>query len=201
MLSPVNVFPYIYKAQYDFNFESIQHVVDQHLDDARERGNPVTLEKNGGVTSVVLCKENPPHGWPLFDDFKEWLFPTVDELWETWRMQPCCKTLSESWINVHPPGAYTAEHHHQNVQVAVSCYLSVPENSGRFVIQNPLNIYKLGEPLNYHYYDQEMDWMPIDVQTNDVLFFPGWLNHKTEVNKSNDNRYIMSMNIMGNLNA
>ena len=44
----------------------------------------------------------------------------------------------------------------------------------------------------------EMDWEYIDVQTNDVLFFPGWLTHKTEVNKTNQNRYVMSLNVMGN---
>ena len=54
------------------------------------------------------------------------------------------------------------------------------------------------EPLDYNYYAEGMDWEYIDVQTNDVLFFPGWLTHKTEVNKTNKNRYVMSLNVMGN---
>jgi len=29
-----------------------------------------------------------------------------------------------------------------------------------------------------------------------VLLFPGWLRHKTEINQSDENRYIMSINIM-----
>ena len=66
------------------------------------------------------------------------------------------------------------------------------------MVKNPYSIYKLGEPLDYNYYDQGMDWEYIDVQTNDVLFFPGWLTHKTEVNKTNENRYVMSLNVMGN---
>lgn len=204
MLSPVNVFPYIYKAKYDFNFESIQDRVDKHLQQAAvetELQGHDTLERDGGITSVVLSRTDPPHSWEEMNNFKEWLYKHVEEVWEEWRLAPCMKELTDSWMNIHPPGAYTAEHHHQNVQVAVSCYLSVPENSGRFMIQNPLNIYKLGEPLNYYYWDEEMDWIPVDVETNDVLFFPGWLKHRTEVNNSEENRYIMSLNIMGNLHA
>ena len=43
-----------------------------------------------------------------------------------------------------------------------------------------------------------MDYVPIQVETNDVLFFPGWLTHKTEKSKSIENRYVMSLNVMGN---
>jgi ectoine hydroxylase-related dioxygenase (phytanoyl-CoA dioxygenase family) len=66
------------------------------------------------------------------------------------------------------------------------------------MIKNPLQIYKLGEPLDYYYYDNQKEWMPIEVKTNDVLFFPGWLTHKTEKNLSDEHRYVMSLNIMGN---
>ena len=67
------------------------------------------------------------------------------------------------------------------------------------MIQTPLQIYKMGEPLNYNYYDEGMDWMEIPVKTNDVLFFPGWLKHKTAVNRSLEDRYVMSLNIMGRI--
>ena len=40
-----------------------------------------------------------------------------------------------------------------------------------------------------------MEWEPIEVKTNDVIFFPGWLRHKTEKNNSDENRYVMSANM------
>ena len=119
MLSPVNVFPYIYKAKYDFNFESIQDRVDKHLQQAAaetELQGHDTLERDGGITSVVLSRTDPPHSWEEMNNFKEWLYKHVEEVWEEWRLAPCMKELTDSWINIHPPGAYTAKHHHQNVQ-------------------------------------------------------------------------------------
>jgi len=200
-LDPINPFPYIYKSHFDFKFDSIKSKVDEFIaqaDTAIKERKLGTLERDGGITTVVVCKTTPPHTWDEFDDFKLWLFEQVNDVWNYWNLDPMNKHLSESWINVHPTGAYTAEHHHQNVTVAVAAYLNVPENSGRLLVKNPLQIYKLGEPLDYHYYDRQKDWSPIEVKTNDVLFFPGWLTHKTEKNLSTDNRYVMSLNIMGN---
>ena len=65
-----------------------------------------------------------------------------------WRMMPMRRQLDSSWLNVHPTGGYTEEHHHQNVQIAVSCYLDVPEGSGRFMVKNPLMEMKKERYLN-----------------------------------------------------
>ena len=201
MLSPLNPHPYIYKSSYDFNFQTVKNKVQdyiRHADEKIQKENINTHEKDGAVTTVVLCKEDPPHNWEEFKSFREdWLYGKIDELWSMWRMIPMRRQLDSSWLNVHPTGGYTEEHHHQNVQIAVSCYLDVPEGSGRFMVKNPLQVYKMNEPLVYDYYPNQYEWDYIDVKTNDVLFFPGWLTHKTEVNKVENDRYIMSLNVVG----
>lgn len=202
-LEPINTFPYLWKDTYDFNFSSWKDRADEYIEqaDSMTKANKYdTLEKDGGVTTVVMSNYYPPHDWDVCHDFRDnWLYQRMDELWERWRLMPIGKHISQSWINKHPPRGRTMEHHHQNVQVAVACYLNVPEHSGNLMIQNPLQIYKMGEPLNYNYYDEGMDWMEIPVKTNDVLFFPGWLKHKTGVNRSLEDRYVMSLNIMGRM--
>ena len=198
---PINPHPYIFKGEYDFEFDTIKDKVDTYLDHAKEeiiRQNAQTHEKDGGTTSVIISKQDPPHNWDCFKKFQEnYLYRTIDDVWAQMRFMNLTKQLDTSWINVHPPGAYTEEHHHQNVIIAVAAYLHVPENSGRLLVKNPLQPYKMGEPLVYDYYDEGYDWAPIEVKTNDVLFFPGWMTHKTEKNNSNDDRYVMSMNIIG----
>tara|TARA_B100001113_G_C21016315_1_gene581534 strand:+ start:42 stop:659 length:618 start_codon:yes stop_codon:yes gene_type:complete len=198
-----NPFPIIHRCKYDFNFDKspLKARTMGHLGAAKsliEEKQYDTMEKGGGTTSVVISKEVPPHVWEEFKDFLPWFYERVNRVWDIWHLSPMNKHLSDSWINVHPKGAWTAEHHHQNVTVACAAYLHVPEGSGRFMVKNPFCQYKLGEPLDYNYYDQGMDWEYIDVHTNDVLFFPGWLTHKTEVNKTNKDRYVMSLNVMGN---
>lgn len=199
-MQSLNPSPYIYKAQYDFNWESIKDKVYERVDIAEEEIKSrqlLTPEKNGGITTAIIRKYDPPHNWDEFDLFKPWLYERINMLWDEWRLQPMNKHLSDSWINCHPPGAWTAEHYHQSVVVAVSAYLHVPENSGRFLIKNPLLPYKTGEPLWESFFDEHLDWIPVEVKTNDVLFFPGWLSHKTEQNMSDLNRYVMTLNVMG----
>ncbi len=196
----VNPFPIIFKDKYDFKFDSFKWKVDEYLKMAEDKINNENLStpESGGVTTVVMNQQHPPHSWDELKPFLEWMYPKIEEVWATWNCKPMEKYLADSWINIHPEHAFTQSHHHQGVTVAVAAYLQVPENSGRLLVQNPLLSYKKGEPLDYYYWDKEMDYVPIQVETNDVLFFPGWLTHKTEKSKSIENRYVMSLNVMGN---
>ena len=112
----------------------------------------------------------------------------------TWfKALPCHMSVSESWINVHRKGGWTQAHHHQNACIAIAAYLEVPENSGNLLIENPLRPYKCSEPLSQN--SEDLIWGPIEVETNDVLFFPGWLTHKTESNPTDNPRYVLSTNL------
>ena len=200
-MKSLNPFPYIYKAKFDFDWKALKGPVKGHLSAAAERiqeYNINTHEKDGGVSSVVINKIYPPHAWNEFEEFRPWLFNQVDDLWNKWNLAPMERHLDASWINVHPPGAYTEEHHHQNVTIAVAAYLHVPKDSGRFMIKNPLLPYLYSMPLHYYYFDDKREWEYIEVESGDVLFFPGWMTHKTEKNLSDKDRYVMSLNIMGN---
>ena len=110
------------------------------------------------------------------------------------------KSILKSWINVHPQGAYTDEHMHHGVLMAVAAYLHVPKNGGNLLVKNPLTPYKFSEPTHRDYFSDHisesgLEWTPIKVETGDVLFFPGWLQHKTEKNMSKEFRFVMSWNI------
>ena len=75
--------------------------------------------------------------------------------------------------------------------IAIAGYLEVPKDSGNLLIENPLRPYKCSEPIGKDY----SYWGPIEVETNDVLFFPGWLTHKTESNSTDNPRYVLSTNV------
>ncbi len=217
---PLNPFPIVFKSRYDFKFNENHEKIFQNLLRSQkiiEEHELVTPEKEGGTTSVVLMgteMENmttgertpnlPPHAWPEFKDFVEnWLPGKLDMVWKAWNLEPGTKKfISESWINVHPKGAYTDEHQHNNVTIAMACYFSVPPDSGRLLLKNPLEAYKSGEPVDREYDPKEMYWSPIEVFTNDVIFFPGWMRHKTEPNNNKDGyeRFMMSCNVRYHFN-
>ena len=199
----LNPFPIIYNFKYDFKFDQFKDKVDAHLQKSKERIDEFdihTPERDDAISSVVM--DDYPHNWPEFEDFRNELSQHIPEVLNEWQIKKgTAKHISNSWINVHNMGGWTADHVHHASIIAISCYLNVPPASGRFMIKNPMHMYKLGEPVddNYHLeYESsgaQGDWTFIEVETNDVLLFPGWLTHRTERCNSSLGRYIMSMNL------
>lgn len=206
-LIDLNPFPYIYKSKYDFNFDSIK---DRILKDTKrskticEQTGISTPEKEGGYTTVMLTgseidgqRWKAPHEWPELDHFiNTWLPEKVREIYDAWNLSPhAIPYISESWTNEHSRGSFTEGHHHHNSQISLSCYLNVPKGSGRLMIKDPMETYNYSRPVEYNHDHFGKSWRYIGVDTNDVLFFPGWLQHQTERSESDDKRYIMSINI------
>ena len=203
-----NPWPIIFRTKYDFDFENKlkPKVIDslKAADRFIKSLDIPTPEKSGGVTSVVLSQDQKypmPHEWPEFAEFEQFVMRSTVQVLRKWHCDPGVKrAVMKSWINVHPQGAYTEEHNHQGVLMAVAAYLNVPKNGGNLLVKNPLTPYKFGEPMHRTYFSEAegrdgMEWSSVPVETGDVLFFPGWLNHKTEENSSTENRFVMSWNI------
>ena len=185
--------------KFNFEFNSFKEKVDKYLKDSKILSTKYDWQdpENGDAITGVHFNNIPdtwdvPHNWDEFDKFNEYLKFVVPFLMHTWfHAPPCNMSVNESWINVHRKGGFTEAHHHQNATISVAAYLEVPEGSGKLLIENPLKPYKCSEPLG----DLDLLWGPIEVETNDVLFFPGWVTHKTEKNKTDNPRYVLSTNL------
>ena len=204
-MDSLNPFPYIFKDTFDFKFQENKKKIDSLMETSKmiiDNNELKTPEIDDAVTSVVMMglgNENgpfkPPTAWEEYEYFTtKWLPDRVNRIMERWKLANAPLHISESWINVHNKGGWTEEHDHQLSVIALGCYLNVPENSGRLLIKTPMQAYKYSEPLHPDYWNG-MEWEAIDVKTNDVIFFPGWLRHKTEKNTSDESRYVMSANI------
>ena len=114
-------------------------------------------------------------------------------------------TVSNSWVNKHSRGGETTEHMHEFVDLVVSSYLFCPEGSGNLLVRDPLEYHRWHDVIENAYFQKQKyrhPWIEVPVQTNDVLIFPGWLNHKTEKSESDVDRYVMTTNLkyIGNVN-
>lgn len=202
----IDAFPaYIYKTKFNFNFKSFQDKVDEYLKASKEFSTKTGWsdpENGDAITGVHLNNTQEyhgiksdwdiPHNWEEFETFFKFVEYVTPFLMKTWYGAPTTNmSVSDSWINVHRKGGWTEAHHHQNACIAIAGYLEVPKDSGNLLIENPLRPYKCSEPIGKDY----SYWGPIEVETNDVLFFPGWLTHKTESNSTDNPRYVLSTNV------
>ena len=200
--------PYVYRTKFNFEFKEFKNKVDRYLKDANSIAstNKFNDPEDGDATTGVYfnnkqwknCQTdcsydwNPPHKWKEFEKFVEFVSYVSPFLLSQWYgLQHQENSIFASWVNVHNHGGWTTPHQHANTQIAVVGYLDVPENSGNLLIENPLKPYLSAGPLSSNY----SFWSPIEVETGDVLFFPGWLWHQTEKNMSDQSRYVLSANV------
>tara|TARA_B100002019_G_C21110328_1_gene518064 strand:- start:85 stop:819 length:735 start_codon:yes stop_codon:yes gene_type:complete len=204
VMEGIDAFPaYIYRAKFGFNFDSMKDKIDRYLSCAqkiKEERNLSDPEEGNSTTGVHFNYDTEegwdvPHNWEEFNELFNFIEMVTPFLLDTWFgvQIPIPMSVGESWINVHRKGGSTSAHHHQNACISIVAYLNVPENSGRFLVDNPLRPYKCSEPLAPG--SEDRMWGPIEVESGDILFFPGWLTHKTEKSQTDEPRYVLSANL------
>jgi hypothetical protein len=162
--------PTIIKVHYDgFNWDELKSICDEMISKSPKNAK---LEIDGGNSSVFNL-QNQPHKWKLLKEFGYY--------------------YGNSWVNVHPKGGVTTEHSHGSTVMVAAAYLQLPEKSGYIQFKDPLEYLKSFHSRKPEYVG---DYHTIPAKTGDVFLFPGWLKHRTEYNKSNLDRWVLTTNIL-----
>ena len=183
---------YIWKLKYDFNYEgeSLQEHCGKLIEHTEEHWSTGSALETGASFSTVHNQEQAPHHWDVNEDFLVWLQAKIHPIWLNWGYASCMPVPTRSWVNVHKRSGRTMEHYHNNTPLVASCYLKVPEGSGHFEYRDPLEYHRWGTPG-----EPQIDlWNEVPVETGDILIFPGWLKHRTQVNKVDEDRVCMTIN-------
>lgn len=96
--------------------------------------------------------------------------------------------VHSSWANRHYRGNETLVHNHSGAPIVAVYYKSVPPYSGRLFFENPLEYHMTHEPR------VKPVIHTVDVQSGDLVIFPGFMKHGTEVSQSDLPRDIISFN-------
>ena len=183
---------YIWKLRYDFNYENeaLQEHCGKLMDATEEHWGTGSVLETGAAFSSAHNQEQAPHHWEINEEFLVWLQAKVLPIWHYWGYGPGMPEPVRSWVNVHKRSGRTVEHYHNGTPLVVSCYLKVPEGSGSFEYRDPLEYHRWGTPG-----EPQIDlWNEVTVETNDILIFPGWLKHRTQVNRVDDDRVCLTLN-------
>lgn len=138
--------------------------------------NTIRLEVGDAYTTV---EDNnlPPHCLPSFQWIKEIVHAAAEFAYDiSIDKTETDSYITNSWMNKHYRTGQTIEHIHGGVEFAVVIYLTVPKNSGNFEL----------------FYNDK--WNVIEVESNDVLVFPGNILHRTQESQSDEPRIVISVN-------
>ncbi len=184
-IEPINLWPsLIYKSKYPGDLTSIVNKFLEYFDEEASHN----LEKCGGKSTFNTA--NSLINDPVCAELKEWLIEQSKAVWTLSDFVNRPRFVHRSWVNLHPPGAYTDEHDHPMCHQNIVVYLKQPKLGGNIMFKDPLQYTFAGFPK-----DHKNDWTILEVEQNDVVFFPGFLHHKTEANASQENRLVMTLTI------
>ena len=112
-----------------------------------------------------------------------------------WDLQTQEVKVTSMWSIINKSDATNARHVHGNNFISAAYYVKAPENCGNIVFHDPRS-----EPTFYH----PKIAKPNNLNTNIVtikpeegllVLFPSYLHHSVDVNRSNDERIVISFNI------
>lgn len=188
-MRPLHIMPpLVWVDQYPFNYESMKSYYDDLFSEENLKDKPYQpLMIGEAITSYMSNKDKQPSRQDHNKEYNKWLNDNLVNIFSTvygYKSDMIRLIVTNSWSNRHKRSGKTEVHHHKTADWVVNAYLKVPENSGKLIIYPP-NI------------DNNFGFEPskIDVKTDDVIVFPAWLYHGTEVSESDEDRINMSYNI------
>jgi uncharacterized protein (TIGR02466 family) len=153
-----------------------------------------------GPNSVsTFNTNNQLHTNPLLKNTLKELDTIIADCWKGLNFYPGLKpVITEMWLNETEPGGISVlAHNHSPYPLVGVIYLKVEKGMGNIVFENPNNLVVGTQPHNWAGTNDVNGGIQttLDVETGDVILFPGWLRHYGEINKTTENRYVISFNI------
>jgi uncharacterized protein (TIGR02466 family) len=101
------------------------------------------------------------------------------------------------WYTIYSKGTNVEEHFHPNSIISGIFYLKCPENCGDIIfLDNNYNFKNFcvnTSPLKTFTYPKLFRLTP---EEGMIILFPSWLNHTTDLNKSEEDRIMFSFNLL-----
>jgi hypothetical protein len=178
----------IYKTSYNFDFKMLQPIFEKMVDlkkqDHLEEGNTLTSWYSK-VTPIDLDELNNFYEFitPIFNDvlINKWGYPKENDY-----------LISNAWVSKYGKGGYIKPHAHDDITAVICAYIKIPKDTSNTMFRDPY--YETKQHMSTK--DDRWLWNEIKCTDNDVLIFQGGIVHKTEPNQSNENRWIMTTNII-----
>lgn len=183
----------IYKTRIDtscLNVDDIKSLIKSEHKRVLDFQSP--LESNGGTSTYSINAHL--HKNSLLTNLNSIIKNHVSIYWKILdiddRLQP---RIDQCWSNIHIKESHTLQHSHSLMPVVATFYLQAENDSGNLILINPME-YSLTH-IPYSVPIERKTETEIPVATGDLILFPGWIRHRTGLNRSDSERIVISYNL------
>lgn len=101
------------------------------------------------------------------------------------------------WTTIYPHGAFVPEHVHSNSHISGVFYAKAPKDCGEIVFHDPSWVAKtMFMTNNVPVFPNVCTKYKQEVEDGMMVLFPSWLPHRTLANRSDEDRIIVSFNLV-----
>jgi len=161
----------------------------------KKKTKGLSVSNRGGFQSQPLSIEDNP----LLQKFIDTTKTALENYISSYQLVDSYEaTISALWFNINSKQHYNVTHVHPGCQFTGSYYIQVAKNCGKLIIEHPLSSHLMddffGNKFTIHNQYTSNDYSH-DPHAGDLIFFPAWIPHHVEANKSSKDRISMSFNI------
>jgi len=160
---------------------------------------PTSLHPDlGPATYTTYNVMNTCQNHPAFKHILPQLEPMIKKFWEEYKFYKGLKPhIHEIWLNKTLKNSGVMVHNHSPYILSGVMYINMKPGMGNLVFENPNHLVTSLQPFDWQRPD-EIQWnieQIIPVESGDIIIFPGWLRHRTELNLTDEPRYIAGFNV------
>jgi uncharacterized protein (TIGR02466 family) len=99
----------------------------------------------------------------------------------------------QSWTVLYEEGGRVASHSHAPEVLVGVLYMNASPDQGNIVFENPMDVLLSTQPYVRSQYENRFN-QEVEVNTGDLILFPGYLKHYTIPNATDKNRVVLAIN-------
>ena len=112
-----------------------------------------------------------------------------------WDLQKNELKITGMWTIINPTNASNARHIHSNNFISGAYYINAPKNSGDIVFYDPRSANEVKSPITKNANKLNSNIFNVTPQEGLLVLFPSYLHHSVNLNKSEEERMVISFNI------
>ena len=131
-------------------------------------------------------------------NFIKFILPAIEQVITdmNWEKQKQSVNINNMWAIINTGGSANLRHQHGNSTISGAYYVRAPKNSGDIVFYDP-------RPAPVYTYPKAVNPNLLNAQVNGIspkegalVLFPSYLDHSVNENLSNEERIVISFNIL-----
>ncbi len=178
------------------NYKELNPLLENYIYELKKK-DPIGQKRSnaGGWHSPFFDPKESEVVRKFISSFNKFL-PEIMSEHMGWKINKEKITILEMWSIVNKKKTFNVQHSHPNSLLSAAYYVKAKKNSGSIKFFDPKEMKVMYHPPIKSYHEISAEVIKIEPEEGKLLIFPSYLNHAVEENQSDEDRIVISFNLV-----